>query len=133
MVNDPVDPMMWVICYDAVQTHVTKPMLIWLKLNDHYLGLRCPLTSHATQNEDLITFWIFRNDSLFGFNKMKQQELLKVLTHEGRTSLNYSDAMSCVRPGWEVAHNKQPRDCMEARWFAPFYAPSSDSHGVARR
>jgi len=72
--------------------------------------LRCPWTSHTTQNEDLITFWIFRNDLLFVFNKMKQQELLKVLTHEGCTSLNYSDSMSCVRPGWEVAHNKHNQE-----------------------
>jgi hypothetical protein len=97
-------------CFDGVQTHVTEPMLIWLELNDHYLGLRCSWTSHATQNEDLITFWVFRNESLFGFNKMKQQKLLKVLMHEGRTSLNYSDAMSCVRPGWEVAHNKHNQE-----------------------
>jgi hypothetical protein len=44
---------------DGVQTHVTPTMLEFFALNKLICALRPPNTSHAVQNEDLVTFWQF--------------------------------------------------------------------------
>ena len=51
-------PDAWVMMLlDGVGTHVTAEMLEFFAINKLILGLRPPNTSHAVQNEDLVTFW----------------------------------------------------------------------------
>ena len=51
-------PDAWVmLLLDGVGTHVTAEMLEFFAINKLILGLRPPNTSHAVQNEDLVTFW----------------------------------------------------------------------------
>ena len=51
-------PDAWVmVLLDGVGTHVTAEMLEFFAINKLILGLRPPNTSHAVQNEDLVTFW----------------------------------------------------------------------------
>ena len=51
-------PDAWVmLLLDGVGTHVTAEMLEFFAINKLTLGLRPPNTSHAVQNEDLVTFW----------------------------------------------------------------------------
>jgi hypothetical protein len=88
-------PDVWVmVLMDGVQTHVTAPMLEFFAVNNITRGLRPPNTSHLVQNEDLVTFWQFRNDKDSGYNKVKHAHLAKLMNLAvSRNSLDFRDAM----------------------------------------
>ena len=56
------------------------------------------------------SFFIVRNDQEFGYNKAKQDRLADVIRREGRYSLNFSDAMHCIKPAWEIAFNLENQE-----------------------
>ena len=92
-----------VLFLDGVQSHLTPHVLQFCAANSIKLVPRPPNTSDKIQNEDLWTFWIFRNHSELGYNKQKQTRFRWILKHTNRFSLNYSDAMEVVTPGWTNA------------------------------
>jgi hypothetical protein len=56
------------------------------------------------QNEDLVTFWQFRNDKDSGYSKVKQSHLAKLTNLAvSRNSLDFRDAMAVIAPGWYAA------------------------------
>jgi len=99
-------PDVWImVLMDGVQTHVTVSMLEFFAVNKIICGLRPPPnTSHLVQNEDLVTFWQFRNDKDSGYNKVKQAHLAKLMNLAvSRNSLDFRDAMAVIAPGWYAA------------------------------
>ena len=55
------------ITTDGVNTHVTPTPLFGLSLKDIRLLLRAPFGSSKVQPEDLILFWVLKNDREFGY------------------------------------------------------------------
>jgi hypothetical protein len=96
------------VLMDGVQTHVTVAMLEFMATKKLVLGLRPPNTSHLLQNEDLLSFLVFRNDSEVGYNKVKQTRLAFIMTEKKpRYSLGFQDAMAVIRPGWDKMMSKE--------------------------
>ena len=94
-----------VVFGDGVQTHLMHETVTFVLESNIRFVPRPPNTSGKIQNEDLWTFWIFRNHKTLGYSKVKQMHLFKILNREGRTSLGFQDAMAVAKPGWEHAMN----------------------------
>ena len=98
-----------VLIGDGVQSHLTLENLRFMVQNNIRFVPRPPYTSDETQNEDLVTFHVLRNHKTCGYNKLKQERLVHVALNETprRTSLNFTDAMPCVEPGWTIATSEE--------------------------
>ena len=93
---------MRVITTDGVGIHVNPVFLQWALDNHIRIVLRCPYSSSKTQPEDVLSFWLLKNNRDTGFYKAKQQRLTQLFSSSGgRTvALSDTDILDCLGPAW---------------------------------
>ena len=66
-----------VLIGDGVQSHLTLENLRFVVQNSIRVVPRPPYTSNETQNEDPVAFHVLRNHKTCGYNKLKQERLVR--------------------------------------------------------
>ena len=63
------------------------------------------LLQEITQKEHLVSFWLVRNALGSSFYRAKQLKMPEVIAR-GRSSLDDSETMACLKPAWETRSRK---------------------------
>ena len=106
-----------VLVLDGCGVHIDPQFLRDLRKLNIMLVLRVPYGSSKLQPEDLLLFWIVKNDKDVGFYKMKQIKIgiLRGMKNKQRggkekttVALDYLHILECVKPGFEKAFSPEP-------------------------
>ena len=97
-----------VIVCDGVGCHMTIAFLEYCSENGFILVLRTPFCSEKQQNEDLVSFWMLKNEKINGFYKLKQQAVIASLQQpSGGAQLKYPVLFELFAKAWEAAFSEE--------------------------